>query len=199
MIRSALFAIALLGAGASLALAAGPTQNSATAKTVPVAAAPAWTIDQRASRVAVSESVSGYAFAFNSWNADLRFDPNNLAGSRATVSIDMNSARTGDATNDATLHRSWMNADQHPRAVFTATSFRALGPNRYEAPGTLVVRGRNYGVIFTFTTAITGNQATVTGETKIDRTVMGFTLDPTFDWISRVVTVTVSLRATRAG
>jgi hypothetical protein len=54
-------------------------------------------------------------------------------------------------------------------------------------------------VVFRFTAAITGNQANVTGTAQLDRAALGFTIDPQFDWVSRMVTVNVALRATRAG
>jgi cytochrome b561 len=198
MIRFIMIAAALALAAPTASAVAQPVQKTAT-RTAAVAPAPAWTVDPSASRVSVGESTSGYGFNFDRWAAELRFDPANLAGSRAVVTIEMGSARTGDATNDATLREGWMNARQHPQAVFQTTSFRALGNNRYEAPGTLTMRGRSFPVTLTFTAAITGNQAVVTGETQLDRAAMGFNVDPRFEWVSRMVNVKVNLRAVRAG
>lgn len=197
MIRTLLIAAALVAAPAAVAVAQ-PKTTTPTRTTAQPAVAAAWTVDKANSRVSVGETVSGYGFTFQRWNADLRFDPANLAGSRATVTIEMASANSGDATNDATLRDSWMGARQHPTAVFQAASFRALGNSRFEAPGTLTIRGRAYPVTFTFAAQITGNQATVTGQTQLDRTAMGFNIDPRNEWVSRMVTVNVSLRATRA-
>lgn len=198
MIRTVFLAAVLALAPATLAMAQ-PQKANTTRTAAQPAPAPAWTVDQRNSRVSVGETTSGYGFNFQRWSADLRFDPANLAGSRATVTIEMASANSGDATNDATLRDSWMNARQHPTAVFQAASFRALGNNRYEAPGTLTLRGRAFPVTFTFTAQITGNQATVTGQTQLDRSAMGFNVDPRFEWVSRMVNVNVNLRASRAG
>jgi polyisoprenoid-binding protein YceI len=163
------------------------------------AAAPAWTVDARASRVSVSEDTTGLAFSFDRWSAELRFDPANLAGSSAVVTLQMASVRTGDSSNDSTLRNDWVRAGQHPTATFRASQFRSLGGANYEAPGQLTIQGRTYPVVFRFSAQITGNQATVTGATQLDRAAMGFTVDPQFDWVSRMVTVNVSLRATKLG
>lgn len=205
-LRSLIVAAAVLvSAGSSLALAAGDAPKAApkgavTKTAATPAVAPAWTVDQRASTVSVGENTSGYGFGFERWTADIRFDPNNLAGSRATVTIDTTSVKSGDATNDATLKEgAWLDSRRYPQAVFQASGFRALGGNRYDAPGTLSLRGRTFPVTFTFTAAITGNQAQVQGQAQLDRTAMGFSVDPRFEWVSRLVNVRVNLRAARAG
>lgn len=208
MFRS-LTIVAAFGAAMAPTLAptlatAQPTPRSAQAAIVntssaPAAAAAAWTVDPRASRVSVSEDTTGLSFSFDSWTADLRFDPRNLAGSSAVVTLQMASARSGDASNDATLRNDWIKARQHPTAVFRASSFRSLGGANFEAPGELTIQGRTHPVVFRFTAAITGNQANVTGTAQLDRAALGFTIDPQFDWVSRMVTVNVALRATRAG
>lgn len=192
------FMMILAAFGAALVPAAAVVTTTASA-TQAAAQAPAWTVDARNSRVSVSEDTTGLSFAFTSWSADLRFDPRNLAGSRAVVTLQMASATSGDASNDATLRNDWVKARQHPTAVFQASGFRSLGGTNYEAPGQLTIHGRSYPVVFRFSAAITGNQATVTGSTQLDRAAMGFTMDPRFDWVSRIVTVNVALRATRAG
>src|SRR5690349_17692260 len=67
--------------------------------------APAWTVDSASSRITFASSFSGTAFtgSFRRWNAQIRFDPVNLAGSRVLATIDMGSANTGSPDRDQSL------------------------------------------------------------------------------------------------
>ena len=66
------------------------------------APAPSWTVDKAVSAIRFSSSLNGQGFAgaFRRWDAVIRFDPTNLAGSSVTASIDATSAATGDADRD---------------------------------------------------------------------------------------------------
>ena len=89
------------------------------------APAPAWTIDKAASKVAFASSFDGSAFSgsFRRWDAAIRFDPANLAGSSVTATFDMASAVTGEATRDQSLlEPDWFSTKAFPKATFTASS-----------------------------------------------------------------------------
>ena len=193
--KSLLFAAALVGAP-SLAAAQAPRPAA------PAAAAQPWVVDQKASRIAFSTQWAGSAVngAFNQWTADIRFDPRNLAGSRAVVVIQTGSARTGQGDPDQNLPGDdWFNVKAFPTARFEATRFTALGGNRYQADGTLTVKGRATPVRLPFTLDIAGNVATMRGQVSLDRIALGLGLqsDPASEWVSRQTAVTVSVRATR--
>ncbi|MGZ6039371.1 MAG: cytochrome b/b6 domain-containing protein, partial [Phenylobacterium sp.] len=79
---------------------------------------------------------------FDAWRAEVVFGPEALDKSRVTVSIDMTSARTGDAQRDASLPSGdWFDAAAHPKAIFTANRFEKTGADRYLAHGSLSLRG----------------------------------------------------------
>ena len=69
------------------------------------APAPAWTVDKAASSVRFSSAMNGQAFsgAFRRWNADIRFDPKNLAASSVSATFETASAATGDPDRDQAL------------------------------------------------------------------------------------------------
>ena len=69
------------------------------------APAPAWTVDKAASKIAFASTFGGQGFngGFARWDAQIRFDPNNLAGSSAVVTIDTASAWSGDKDRDAAM------------------------------------------------------------------------------------------------
>jgi polyisoprenoid-binding protein YceI len=148
----------------------------AVAPAVAAAPAPAWTVDKAASRIGFSSSFGGEAFsgAFRTWNAQIRFDPNNLAGSSATVTIDTASVATGDDDRDKTLPDApWFASAQYPKAVFKAQSFKALGGGRYQAIGTLTLRGVTKPLTLPFSLSITGADAKMTSSMGLNRLAFG--------------------------
>jgi cytochrome b561/polyisoprenoid-binding protein YceI len=111
---------------------------------------------------------------FDNWKADILFGPDALAKSKVTVTIDMTSAKTGDAQRDASLPAAdWFDAATHPKAVFTATKFEKTGADRYVAHGSLNLRGVSKPLDLPFKLTVTGDKARVSGETGLDRTAFG--------------------------
>ena len=140
------------------------------------APAPAWVVDKAASKIGFSSSMSGDAFSgsFKKWDSAIRFDPKNLAGSSVTTTIDMTSAVTGDEDRDESLPTAqWFSANTYARATYSATKFKALGGNRYQADGTLTMRGVSKPVSLPFTLVITGDTAKMTSSINLNRLAFG--------------------------
>lgn len=174
-----------------------------TADRAPPRAAPAWTVDAATSSIAFSGTHAGAAFTgkFERWSADIRFDPANLAGSSAKVTIQTGSAKTRDGTQTSTLKSSeWFNAAAHPTATFQTSAIRALGGDRYEAVGALTIKGKASPVTLPFTLAITGANADMTATLNLDRIALGLGLqsDPRAEWVSRQIGMTFRVKARRA-
>jgi polyisoprenoid-binding protein YceI len=164
--------------------------------------APAWTIDKAASAVRFSSSFSGAPFSgtFSRWNADIRFDPANLAGSSVTAAFDVSSARTGDADRDQSLPtEKFFAASRFPRATFAAHAFRSLGGGRYEAIGTLSLRGATRPLTLPFTLALNGPSARMTAQVNLNRLAFGVGQDEwrNTDALPAKVTVTIAIAARR--
>lgn len=82
--------------------------------------------------------------SFKRFTATVDLDDKNLAAARAEVSVDIASLTTGDADADAiALDKPWLDRAQFPQARFVSSSIKSLGPNRYEAKGTLTIRGKS--------------------------------------------------------
>jgi len=166
------------------------------------APAPAWTVDKAASKVAFSSTFDGEKFAgsFRRWDAQIRFDPKNLAGSTAVVSIDTASAVTGDADRDSALPDvKWFSAKAFPKATFRTTGFKALGGDRYQAVGSLTLRGVSKPLTLPFTLVITGSQAKMNAQVSVSRLAFGVGQD---EWkatsvIPDPVTVMIAVSARR--
>lgn len=163
---------------------------------------PAWVVDRAASSVRFSSTYNGDAFsgAFSRWDADIRFDPANLAASSVTATIDIASARTGDADRDQAIPTpTFLAAGKFPRATFTAHVFKALGGARYEAIGALSLRGLTRPLTLPFTLAITGPVARMNASVSLNRLAFGVGQDEwrKTDALPAVVTVAIALTARR--
>ncbi len=164
----------------SLGLALALAMIPATA----VAGAPPWRIDPAASRIAMATTQMGAKVGgeFRRFEADIRFDPDDLASSRVTVTIDTASLDTGNDERDATARTApWFDVAAHPVARFEAASFRALGGPRFEADGTLSIKGTSLPVVLPFILELDGDRARVTGDLTVVRAAFGL---GTGEWLT---------------
>lgn len=78
--------------GKSAAAADDDDQSDDTSPT-PTAPAQSWVVDKTASRLTFRGVMDGAPFdgVFRSWSARIAFDPSNLKGSKATITIDADS------------------------------------------------------------------------------------------------------------
>jgi polyisoprenoid-binding protein YceI len=182
-------------------------QQTETLATTPAPAAdaapPSWRVDQGASSIRFSGTHAGVNFngAFARWSADIRFDPNNLDDSTATVTIQTGSAADGVPLHDQSMPEAeWFDVANHPTATFRTTRIRERGAGRYEADGTLTLKGRGLNIDMPFTLRIDGNRAVMDGNIEIDRrdANLGMESDPDAEYVSREIGVRVHVEATRS-
>lgn len=117
------------------------------------------------------EPVNG---SFGKWSGTILFAPEALEASKVDISIDLTSVDTGDSQRDGTLTDSdFFDTGRFAKASYRASSFKALGGDRYRADGTLTLRGVSKPVPLAFTLTITGDKARARGSARIDRTSFG--------------------------
>ncbi len=136
----------------------------------------AWTVDKAASRLSFKSNFSGMDFTgtFRRWDAQIAFDPKALAASKASVSIDVASASTGESERDDAMPTAdWFNVASFPRATFVTKSIKSLGGNKYQAAGVLTLRGVSQPLTLPFTLAINGDVATMNGQVAVNRSAFG--------------------------
>lgn len=136
------------------------------------ASASEWAVDHADSRLAFSGSQLGEIFegTFETFEAEIVFDPENPADGSATAVIDMASAKTGDRQIDSALpDPDWFHVREFPTARFEATQFNRVGENQYEAIGTLTIRDHTNDVVLPFSLEIEGDRARMQGALEIDR------------------------------
>jgi cytochrome b561 len=166
-------------------------------------AAQVWRIDPSSSSIRFTGQNAGAAFSgqFPRFTGDIAFSPNALARSRVRIAIDTTAITMADAMQATTLRqREWFDVANFDDAEFKAETFRALGGDRFEATGTLEIKGQEIPVVLPFTVTIANGVATMTGEVRIDRVAagLGLTSDPNAQWVSREIVVSIQVRATEA-
>ena len=135
-----------------------------------------WRADPAASRLTFIGTQAGSPFegSFEAFSATIRFDENDLPASRAAVSIDMASVRTGNSQrDDAVKGQDWFDVATYPKAQFETKAFRRVGGNRYEADAVLTIRNASKPVALTFALTKVGDATRAAGDLIINRTVFG--------------------------
>jgi polyisoprenoid-binding protein YceI len=131
--------------------------------------------EQPGSSLKFTATYQGEAFTgrFEQFDAAIRFDPGDLAGSRFDVRIPLASARTDNAErDDMLLEPEFFDAKAKPEARYEAARFTKLKDGRWRADGTLTLRGVKTPVplVFSWTP---GAQPVLVGEAVVNRRDFG--------------------------
>lgn len=113
--------------------------------------------------------------SFKKLTGDIFFDPSDLAKSKATIIVDIQSLATSYQVLTNTLKTSdWFDVKAFPNATFISTKFTKMGQTAYVAKGLLTIRDKTVPVSLQFTQI--GNaddHAKVKGGTIIKRNDFG--------------------------
>ncbi|MEP0451850.1 MAG: YceI family protein [Roseibium sp.] len=165
-----------------------------------VALADTWTVDPSRSQLAfeVAQAGSPLKGVFETWTADIEFDPATPETADISAEITTLSAAPGNQQFDGTLPgRGWFNVNEFPVAIFTTTDVSPAGDGAYVANGTLTIRDISLPIELAFTLDIQGDTATARGEAKVNRAAYKLGAEVNGDTVGEVVTVTLDLTATR--
>ncbi len=172
---------------------------AASMSAVTHATANRWVVVPADSKIAFSGTHAGAAFkgTFQKWEAAIVFDPANLAAAKAVVTVALASAKTGDTTYDKTLPTAdWFDvAKGGANGTFETGQFRALGESKFEADGTLAIRGLKMPVTLVFDFVVQGDTAKLIGKTQVKRLdfAIGKGSDASGAWVSLDIPVEVSV------
>ncbi len=154
---------------------ATPIKHSARTSS-PAKAAPVWTVDKAASRLTFRAVMNGQPFdgVFRTWDAQIAFDPKNLATSRATITVDTTSALTGQPIKDAALPNSeWLSSAAFPQATLVTRAITQTGPGRYQATADVHIRGVAWRATAPFTVSISHDEGRMQSTVTLDRRTFG--------------------------
>jgi polyisoprenoid-binding protein YceI len=138
-------------------------------------AATQWTVQPKESKLTFVGTQAGAEFsgAFEKFTADIKFDPQDLAGSRFDVKIDMASVNSRDSERDDTIKSDDLFAvKQYPSAHYVADHFAAKGGS-YTATGKLTIRNVTRDVPLAFTFEKKDGSAWLKGSTQLKRLDFG--------------------------
>lgn len=197
------FQQAKVDAPAAAAVAATPVGEAANVQVATdeaPAAAPTWRV-AKGGRLGFKVTVNGEVVSgsFGNWDADIRFDPEQLDKSSIKATIALASVSSGDSGRDDMLRGDDFFGAASPKARFTADRIRAKGGNRYEAQGALMMKGVSKPVTLAFSLDIKDNAARATGTATFDRRDFGIGTGQFSDTgtISGDVTVDFAFRANK--
>lgn len=142
-----------------------------------VAQAAPRSVDVAKSQIGFEVTQMGVAVSgrFSRFSGTVDLDPAKPAAATARIDVDIASLTTGETEADAVaLEEAWLNQPAFPKATFESKQLKALGGNRYEASGTLTIRGkaRALSVPLTIDTQKDGGLS-VAGKFQLNRTDFG--------------------------
>lgn len=145
--------------------------------TLAVAVAPAWKIVPEKSHLNFTATQNGAPVTgeFKKFTGDINFDPNQLASSQVTITVDMGSVSdTYNKLSDTLKSTEWFDVKSFPHAVFKSTEFVKTGDKKYQAKGTLTLRDKTIPITLDLNLdEYTATQAKMTGSTHLQRTALG--------------------------
>ena len=107
---------------------------------------------------------------FKKFDAQVAFNPAQLASSNITLNVDTASATFGAPETDAEMPKAtWFNVPKFPQATFQSSSIKALGGGKYEVAGKLSIKGTARDVVAPVTVVQSGANTTATGTLTIQR------------------------------
>ncbi|MEI7464389.1 MAG: YceI family protein [Burkholderiales bacterium] len=107
---------------------------------------------------------------FRQFDAQMAFDPKQVAGSKISFTIDLGSATIGTAETEAELLKpDWFDTRKFPKATFASTGVKQVGAGKLEVAGTLSIKGSSQPVTVPVLLAQSGTFTTATGSFTLKR------------------------------
>ena len=118
---------------------------------------------------------------FTRWSGRIDYDPANVAAAKAEIDVEMASYDIGDPMYGAELaKKAWFDTAAHPRGTFRSTAIKPVSATRFDATGTLTLKGKSRTVTVPVTVGSAGGSTTFDGSFPISRKAFGIG-DPVWD------------------
>ena len=129
----------------------------------PVMAETVWQVDRAARTLEFSVNLGGRDTTgrFEQWEAEINFDPKVPNEATVVVTVDIGSV-TIEAPQAAGAIQApaWLNAAEHPQAIFSAEGLDWQTTGELTAPGRLALKGAETNLTLTGMLEISGSRAT---------------------------------------
>lgn len=161
-------------------------------------------VDYDQSKITFSSTHAGENFTghFNSWQAQIDFDENDLANSFAKVIFKTDTATTRNTLYDETLPKAdWFDLKNYKTAVFETTDIDAKeGTGAYRAKGNLTIKDKTVPIEFDFSLAdLQEGGVNMTASFSVYRLDynIGAKSDPDAEWVTNEIKIDINLVATK--
>jgi len=159
-----------------------------------------WEVRDDESRLGFIGIQSGSEFegAFQTFEAAIQFDPDDLEHATVSIEIFIDSFHWIDESRRTiALSPEWFAALAFPRAHFEAETFFALGDSAYEAAGILTIKGVSHPFVLPFELVIEGDVAHMRANANLLRHDFGVGSGDVDSWFSNEVRLDITLVADR--
>ncbi len=107
---------------------------------------------------------------FRKFDGQVAFDPKKPEATKAEFEVELASIDLGNADGETEAKRKpWLSVEAFPKAKFAAGSVKSTGPGRFEATGTLTIKGVSQPVTAPFALVEAGGLRTVEGTFLLKR------------------------------
>jgi polyisoprenoid-binding protein YceI len=111
---------------------------------------------------------------FTRFKGMISYDPKNVGASTALIEVETASLDIGDpAYNAEVARKSWFDSATYPTGEFRSTAIKPLAANRFEATGTLTIKGRTQTISVPVSVATTADGFVFDGSFAISRKAFG--------------------------
>jgi len=127
---------------------------------------------------------------FKQFRGTVDFDPAKPAQAKAHIEIDTASFDLGDEDYNSEVRKpAWFDTAHFPKATFDASGVKSLGGNKYEASGTLSLKGKTQALAVPVVFKTEGDATTFDGTVTISRAYFNIGDDEWKDTVSDSVSV----------
>jgi polyisoprenoid-binding protein YceI len=163
--------------------------------------AKAWTVVKEESHLKFTAKQEGKDFEglFETFDADIVFDPADLTASRVTVTVPLDQVDAGSRDRNSSLpDKAWFSTKAFPVATWQSNEITQTGEGTYLAAGELTLKGISKPLNIPFSLVIT-DKAVMDAQLSFDRTDWDVGTDPwnTEEWVSRSVNLDIQVVATQ--
>lgn len=111
---------------------------------------------------------------FTRFTGKISYDPQNVSAATAVVEVETASLDIGDPAYSAEVaKKSWFDSATYPKAVFRSTAIKPLAAGKFEATGTLTLKGRVQTVTVPVTVGAAPGGSVFDGSFAISRKAFG--------------------------
>jgi polyisoprenoid-binding protein YceI len=136
--------------------------------------------------------------SFTRFSGKISYDPQNAAAATALIEVETASLDIGDpAYNAEVAKKSWFDSATYPKGVFRSISIKPVSATRFDATGTLTIKGKSQTITVPVTVGTAPTGQVFDGSFAISRKAFGIGSAAWDDVLEDQVVVKFHLTGTR--